>query len=234
MEEKAVDRAHRLLIARILDGTYPIGSELPGERSLSKDLGVARNGLREAMQRLSLGGWLDISQGKATRVRDYLHDGNLNILIALLNTQPETDVPFMGDLLRMWSILARDYTVLGIQNQPVRIVERLELYTSLADTPEACSQAMWQLHRALLDYSGNIVYGLIFNTFTDFYQRFALLYYRSPETRIVARQLWQDMHVAIRDDHIDHAADLLANHILSVSIPDYEQHEQDEGDIPDE
>lgn len=212
--EKAVDRAHRMLIERIIDGSYPSGSELPGERWLSKDLGVARNGLREALQRLSHDGWIEINQGKPTRVRDYLRDGNLNILIDLLNLETLPNATFVPDLMRMWSVMAHDYTANAVQREPIRIAERLHLYKSLADSPEACAQAMWQLHRALIDYGGNRIYGLVLNSFAGFYERFALGYFADATQRSRVRQLWETLLEAARAHNAPHAADAMHTYIL--------------------
>ena len=218
--ETAVDRAHRLLIERILDGSYPIGTELPGERPLSKELGVARNALREATQRLSHDGWLDISQGRATRVRDYLRDGNLNTLIDLLSLNQNQPMTFVPDLLQMWSLLAHHYTAQAVQNEPKRVAERLDLYGALEDTPEACAQAMWQLHRALIDYCGNVVYGLIFNSFADFYQRLAQLHYQDPANRDNVRDMWQSLCIATRELDDNRAAEIMSAYILASTVAD--------------
>ena len=53
-------RAHAesVLLAAILDGTFPPGTTLPGERTLAAQLGVTRPTLREALQRLARDGWL--------------------------------------------------------------------------------------------------------------------------------------------------------------------------------
>ncbi|MFZ4813897.1 MAG: GntR family transcriptional regulator [Phototrophicaceae bacterium] len=214
-QEKAVDRAHRLLIERILDGTYPIGFELPGERILSKDLGLARNILREALQRLSQNGWLEISQGRATRVRDYQREGNINILIDLMAVNPSQRLDFVPQLLRMWALLATDYTAAAVRREPGQIIDRLRLYDALSDSPEACTQATWQLHRALIDYSGNVVYGLIFNSFADFYQRLALHYYTDPIKRQQARAFWRVLTEAARQLDAVRAAQLVHAEILA-------------------
>ncbi|NOQ40151.1 MAG: hypothetical protein GQ562_07505, partial [Anaerolineales bacterium] len=39
----------------------------------------------------------------------------------------------------------------------------------------------------------NLVYGLIFNTFKEFYRQLATYYYSSPEHRELARELWAAM-----------------------------------------
>jgi GntR family negative regulator for fad regulon and positive regulator of fabA len=105
-KERATDRAERHLIESIVSGTYPPNTDLPGERTLSKELDIARPALREAMQRLSRDGWLDIQQGKPTRIRDYLKDGNLNILAGLLKADPDLVPNLVPDLLEMWQLLS--------------------------------------------------------------------------------------------------------------------------------
>jgi GntR family transcriptional regulator, negative regulator for fad regulon and positive regulator of fabA len=212
-QENTPDRAHRLLIERVLDGTYPPGSMLPGERALSQELGLARNALREALQRLGHNGWLEISQGKATRVRDFRRDGNLMVLMDLLAVD-EPPLDFMMDLLVMWSLLARDYTLSAVHSAPWRVAERLELYDTLADTPEACTRAMWQLHRALIDYGDNGVYGLVFNSFGGLYERVASRGFARPERRERARVLWRTLREAANEQDAEAAAELMRDYLL--------------------
>jgi DNA-binding GntR family transcriptional regulator len=51
---KPADLAENRLLDAILDGSFPINSNLPPERDLATQLGVTRPTLREALQRLSL------------------------------------------------------------------------------------------------------------------------------------------------------------------------------------
>lgn len=46
------EHAESALVTAILDGEFPPGSALPGERVLAGQLGVTRPTLREAIQRL--------------------------------------------------------------------------------------------------------------------------------------------------------------------------------------
>ena len=50
--KRPVEHAEDHLITAILDGTFPPGSTLPGERELSAQLGVTRPTLREVLRRL--------------------------------------------------------------------------------------------------------------------------------------------------------------------------------------
>jgi len=190
LEERATDRAERQLIERIVSGEFPPNTDLPGERTLSKNLDIARPALREAMQRLSRDGWLDIQQGKPTRIQDYLKDGNLNILAGLLKADPDLVPNLVPDLLEMWELLAPQYTASSVRRAPGLILDLLESFQRLPDEPEGYAGSMWKLHHLLITYCDNLVYGLIFNTFREFYYQLAVYYYQDPEHRQLARDLW--------------------------------------------
>jgi GntR family transcriptional repressor for pyruvate dehydrogenase complex len=79
-------RIHARLRADILGGRYAAGDALPSERRLSEELETSRHAIREALKRLQQAGLVSISQGGATRVRDWRHHGGLELLL-------EGDVP---------------------------------------------------------------------------------------------------------------------------------------------
>jgi len=81
--EKPAEVAEQRIINAIVEGVFPINSSLPSERDLSTMIGVTRPTLREALQRLSRDGWIEIHQGKTTRVRNYWTEGNLNVLSSI-------------------------------------------------------------------------------------------------------------------------------------------------------
>lgn len=199
IEERATDRAERHLIEGIVSGAFPPNTDLPGERTLSKDLDIARSALREAMQRLSRDGWLDIQQGKPTRIRDYLKDGNLNILAGLLKADPDLVPNLVPDLLEMWQLLAPQYTSSSVRRAPGLIIDLLKGFNRLPDEAEEYARSMWKLHHMLIAYCDNLVYGLIFNTFKDFYHQLATYYYTNPEHREMARDLWAAMITSIEN-----------------------------------
>src|SRR3954462_7206883 len=63
----------------ILSETYVPGDALPSERTLSEELATSRHAIREALKRLQQAGLVTISQGGATRVRDWRHHGGLEL-----------------------------------------------------------------------------------------------------------------------------------------------------------
>src|SRR5436190_1901587 len=82
----ASSQIHARLRADILAGRYAAGDALPSERNLSEELQTSRHVVREALKRLQQAGLVAISQGGATRVRDWRHHGGLELLL-------EGDVP---------------------------------------------------------------------------------------------------------------------------------------------
>src|SRR5512136_2779504 len=95
---RPAELAETRLISAILDGTFPINSNLPAERELATKLGVTRPTLREALQR------------------------------------PATFVP---NLLQVRVLLAPAYTRLAFERSLTKVVELLETFADIPDTPEA-------------------------------------------------------------------------------------------------
>jgi len=216
-EERATDWAERHLIESIVSGTYPPNTDLPGERTLSKELNIARPALREAMQRLSRDGWLDIQQGKPTRIKDYLKDGNLNILAGLLKADPDLVPNLVPDLLEMWQLLAPQYTASSVRRAPGLILDLLDSFKKIPDDAESFARSMWKLHHMLIAYSDNLVYGLIFNTFRNFYQQLATYYYSTPAHRKSAQKLWGELSPHIEALDTAAAAEMVTNFVTDTA-----------------
>ncbi len=106
--------AEQQLLAGILSGKYPVGSNLPPERELALNLQITRPTLREVLQRLARDGWLDIHHGKPTKVRNYLEDGNLTVLSTLAEKMERLPAELIDQVLHLRLLLAPAYTRLAI------------------------------------------------------------------------------------------------------------------------
>ena len=180
---KPAELAESRLIEAILDGHFSIGSSLPAERELARSLGITRPTLREALQRLARDGWLEIHQGRPTRVRDYWQEGSLGVLGTVVEHASHLPQDFVPNLLYVRQLLAPAYIRLAVLNQPGPVLEILANYPDLADTPATYAAADWQLHHRLTIASGNPIFTLILNGFCDFYQTMALVYFQAPASR---------------------------------------------------
>ncbi|MGB8253769.1 MAG: fatty acid metabolism transcriptional regulator FadR [Anaerolineaceae bacterium] len=209
------------LIAAILDGAFPINSLLPAERELAEKLGVTRPTLREALQRLGRDGWLEIHQGKPTRIRNYWQEGNLGLLNAITRDVDKLPPDFITQLLEARISLAPDYTALAVARHPVEVVALLKSYQNLDETAEAYSQADWELHHRLTIASANPVYTLILNGFRNLYLLFGPLYFASETNRAHSLNFYRELEAASlqKDPQAAHAITL---RVMTESLTNYQ------------
>jgi DNA-binding FadR family transcriptional regulator len=157
-------RIHALLRRRILGGDYAPGDALPSERTLSEELAASRHAVREALKRLQQGGLVTISQGGATRVRDWRHHGGLELLL-------EGDVPESLDAARaamemracIGADAARRCAARADAALRARIVARAEQLAAVEDLEarNAHYEVLWDL---IVDGADNIAYRLALTT----------------------------------------------------------------------
>jgi len=209
--------AEEVLLTAILDGTYPPGSTLPGERDLATQLGVTRPTLRETMQRLACDGWLTIQQGKSTRVNDFWREGGLNALGALVRYSRRLPPNFVSNLLEVRLAMAPAYTRAAVTREAGTLVDYLAGRQSLEDTPPALAIFDWGLHRTLTLASGNPVYTLILNGFAGFYQEMARLYFALDEARASSRAFYTALAVTAGRGDAE-GAERLAREVMQESI----------------
>lgn len=78
------DAVFEQLTAEIMAGGVPPGDALPPERALTEQLGVNRQAVREALQRMHLLGLVDIRHGEPTRVLDFRSSASPELLTWLV------------------------------------------------------------------------------------------------------------------------------------------------------
>lgn len=178
---KPAEFAESRLIEAILNDYYPIESYLPAERELAARLGVTRPTLRETLQRLARDGWIEVRHGRPTRVRNYWQEGTLGLLGTFAHYQTHLPENLPLNILIIRKLLAPTYTQLAVSNSSTTLSEMLEGYLELEDTPEIFSVADFELHRYLTIASGNPIFTLILNGFSEIYINMALRYFtRQP------------------------------------------------------
>ncbi|MEJ2735491.1 MAG: fatty acid metabolism transcriptional regulator FadR [Anaerolineae bacterium] len=209
--------AEEALVTAILEGTYPPGSTLPGERDLAAQMGVTRPTLRETLQRLDCEGWLTIQQGKATRVNDFWREGGLNVLGALVRYSEQLPPDFVPNLLEVRLALAPAYTRAAVESSAASVAECLADSASLEDTPEAFAAFDWTLHYALTVASGNPVYTLILNGFAGFYEQMARLYFAQAAARRASRAFYAALLAAARQGDAA-AAERITRSVMKESM----------------
>ena len=162
------DRIHTDLRDRILSGELAPGAPVPSERRLSEQLGASRHAVREALKRLQEAGLIRISQGGATRVRDWRADGSLDLLLALGaqgDAPPELELERATLELRacIGADAARRAAQRATPAQRAEIAARAEALAATAD-PEGRNAEYERLWAVIVDAAGNLAYRLALNT----------------------------------------------------------------------
>ena len=209
-------RIHAELRADILGGRFAVDEPLPSERRLCEAFGASRHGVREALKRLQQAGLVSISQGGATRVRDWRRHGGLELLL-------EGDVPEALEAPRaameMRACIGADAARRCAQRADValraQITARAEQLAAVEDLEarNAHYEVLWDL---IVEGADNIAYRLALTTLVE-RQRIA-----SVDARAVAGEL-EDVEairalVAAIAAGADDAAFLAARELLERSV----------------
>jgi GntR family negative regulator for fad regulon and positive regulator of fabA len=192
------EHAERSIIQAILNGDFPPGEVLPGERDLAALLGVTRPTLRETLHRLGRDGWVNIRQGKPTMVNDIWRDGGLNVLSGLIQYGDGFSTTFIKNLLWVRLDMAPSYTRLAVENSPQTVIAQLQNAIYLEESPEAFARFDWDLHYCLTIASGNPIYTLILNGFFEFYIEIASDYFSDQEPRKISLDFYSDLLDAVQ------------------------------------
>lgn len=190
--------AEKELVSSILDGTFPPGSFLPAERELAATLGVTRPTLREALRILESDGWLEVQQGKPTRVKDFWREGGLNVLSGLVHYSEELPQDFILNLLEVRLAMAPAYGRTAVEKSSAEVIAALSGFAELADRPEDFASFDWNLHYVLTVASRNPIYTLILNGFSGFYEQMACIYFATSEARASSRRFYGNLLEAAR------------------------------------
>jgi GntR family transcriptional repressor for pyruvate dehydrogenase complex len=215
-------RIHASVRADILAGSYAPGAALPSERSLSEQLGTNRHAIREALKRLQQAGLVRISQGGATRVRDWRREGGLDLLVELAAAgegPPELELP--RATLEMRACVGAVAARLCARRAPAAVrAEFVARAAALAaeldlDLRNEVYERLWEL---IVEGSGNVAYRLAFNTLLAG-QRVLRFDAALVVNELRATGVVRELVCAIADGDED-AAERGARKLLSSSIPE--------------
>ena len=155
-------RVYEDLRARILTAEI---AELPSERQLAHELNASRHAVREALKRLQQSGLIRISQGGATRVRDWRRHGGLELLLGLDHVPPglEIERAVMEMRASIGADAARRAATRATAVQRAELEARAEMLAAEADLDVRNSiyEALWDL---VIDAADNLAYRLALNT----------------------------------------------------------------------
>ena len=152
----------------VLTGELGPGEELPAERALTQALGVNRQAVREALQRLAEAGLVEIRHGGRTRVTDYRRTSGLELLPRLLiGADGTVDADVAMSILELRACLGPDIACRCAErcSDAVRdaVTGRVEQMEEAGDDLDRLAGLDVEFWDTLVEGSGNIAYRLAFN-----------------------------------------------------------------------
>jgi DNA-binding FadR family transcriptional regulator len=155
------------LLGEVVDGELAAGDSLPSERRLAEVLGVSRPAVREALQRLSQAGLVDVRHGGSTTVRDFRTSAGLDLLPRLLVRDGELD-PLVGrSILQARQSIAPTVAALAAENSGAEASAALTAAVAeieAAPDSERRQHAALRFWDAVVDAADSIVFRLLFNS----------------------------------------------------------------------
>src|SRR5436190_16762433 len=170
------DAVFEQLTAELVAGSVRPGDALPAERALTEQLGVNRQAVREALQRMHLLGLVDIHHGEPSRVRDFRSSASPELLTwlivrpdgtvdsAVVRSVFELRATVGADAARLSAARAVPDTIDAItaavdaMADAVRAHDDVELFT--------LSERFWDL---VIEGSDNVAYQLLLNVLQRVY-----------------------------------------------------------------
>lgn len=167
------DEVFEQLLAELVSGDLGPGSSLPSERRLAEVLGVSRPAVREALQRLTHAGLVDVRQGDVTTVRDFRRTGGLDLLPRLLVRDGDLDLATARSILEARLMLGPQVASLAAERRDDAAVATLwERVRALAESGDAVTAQREALEfwEVVVYAADSIVFRLMFNSLRAAYE----------------------------------------------------------------
>ncbi|SDH54997.1 DNA-binding transcriptional regulator, FadR family [Actinokineospora alba] len=167
------DEVFAQMLHAVIDGSVAAGEALPSERALAEVLGVSRPAVREALQRMSQAGLVDVRQGDGTVVRDFRRSAGLDLLPRLLLRGETVDLTVVRDILDARLLIGPEVAALAAARAGESLARPLsDAIDALATTedPVASQRHALTFWDHLVDGADSIVFRLVFNSLRAAYE----------------------------------------------------------------
>ena len=162
------EAVYRQLRDAILTGALAAGAQLPGERALAGQFGVARHGLREAIRRLQQARLVEVSHGGATRVLDWRTQAGLEVLSDVAASSELSGGTILRSALEMRLAIGVDAARLASRRIAPAAATSLEAFVAssagFSGDFVALAARYEQLWRLIVVASENLAYQLAYNS----------------------------------------------------------------------
>lgn len=157
------------LQAKILSGELPVGTRLPSERELARQMQVSRAVVNGGLAELSQQGFLDIRPRQGACVADYRRKGNLATLIAIMEYQGnllgKDEIRSILEVRRALEHLAAGRAIRYATDEALERLGNIVNELAQAQTPSGAAETAFLFQHELALIGGNSIVPLIYYSF---------------------------------------------------------------------
>ncbi len=167
------DEVFDQILSDVVGGELPPGERLPSERRLAEVLGVSRPAVREALQRMTQAGLLEVRQGGATRVRNFRRFAGLDLLPRLLVRDNELDLSVARSILEARLAVGPHVAELAADRSTPEVCAALdEAVDALAAAEDPVARQLQALSfwDHVVDGADSVAFRLMFNSLRAAYE----------------------------------------------------------------
>ena len=169
---------------QILSGQLSVGSQLPTEREIAKQMQVSRSVVNSGFAELEKQGFLEVLPRKGVFVADYGKTGNINTLNAIMeyhgDTLEQSQIHSILEVRRALEHLVTDSVIKNATDEDILGLEGILEKIAGAKSVQETVVATFAFHHRLSVISKNIIMPLIYISFkpvvTQLWKRFCLHY----------------------------------------------------------
>lgn len=183
----------RELIKAILQGDYPAGSQMETERELAAKYQMGRPAIREALQRLSHGGWLTLKKGHRAVVNDYWYGGNSRTIVDIIEYFDQVPSAFVLYFLEMRIALTPQYVKKAVKLNYPKVVGLLSEIDELPNTSQAYASFDWKIQKELARLSENPIFSFVLNSFEPAFLKIAMKYFERSFHREASLNYYKEL-----------------------------------------
>ncbi|XOQ49632.1 MAG: Pyruvate dehydrogenase complex repressor [Eubacteriales bacterium] len=166
----------------ILSGQVSVGTRLPPERELARQMQVSRAVVNSGLTELELQGFLEIRPRQGVFVADYGRNGNISTLNAIMEYHSETlgraEIRSILEVRRALEHLATDAAIENASAEDMDRLERLAANVEAAGSIHQTIEAAFAFHHELAVVGSNSILPLIYISFKPVVSQLWLRYCR--------------------------------------------------------
>lgn len=159
----------RQLQGMILSGELPMGSQLPPERELARQMQVSRAVVNGGLAELAAQGFVEIRPRQGTCVANYRRNGNLSTLIAIMEynggTLGREEIRSILEVRRALEHLAVGLILRNATDQDMSRLGDHVARIAGAKTPQQAAERAFEFQHELALISGNSILPLFYYSF---------------------------------------------------------------------